>query len=434
MQHVRKIFVLIVVVCALISAGVVLVRLIAKKEPALCDSCNVLIVSVEALGYRHTSLAGELTTTPALTSFANKAVSFDRAYAQSPWTIPSHAAMFTGVYPWKLNIWNGVDGLPNTPTLATKLTNAGYTTALFSNGFIHKTFGFDQGFEHTYGTLTATTASDDQDVFSSALAWIKGRSDNTPFFVVVHPAGVYLPYGSVSGETIARMHQKPEGPTDSDQYLVRTQHEQEIRSLDAALGVFLEEVARSVDVTKTIIIVVSANGERLEASAELGLHAASLSEEVLHVPFVLSVPNTPPSRITATVETRSIFPTVLDLVGVSTQPESLVPLVRGVNTSDRIVVAATAKTPEQAVEGLTQTDQFISALDEKPRVIRSNPVYAGSFSITSIKGSWKAVRTPNMKTVVFNVSEDPLEQIDRSNTLTDDALKAVGTLLLSLRI
>ncbi|MEL6764372.1 MAG: sulfatase-like hydrolase/transferase, partial [Cyanobacteria bacterium J06607_6] len=38
-------------------------------------------------------------TTPNLDAFAAKATRFDMAIAAAQWTVPSHAAMFTGLYP-----------------------------------------------------------------------------------------------------------------------------------------------------------------------------------------------------------------------------------------------------------------------------------------------------------------------------------------------
>ncbi|PSB57040.1 sulfatase, partial [filamentous cyanobacterium CCP1] len=38
-------------------------------------------------------------TSPHLDAFAAKATLFQRAIAPAQWTIPSHASMFTGVYP-----------------------------------------------------------------------------------------------------------------------------------------------------------------------------------------------------------------------------------------------------------------------------------------------------------------------------------------------
>src|SRR5262249_28090056 len=82
--------------------------------------------------------------------FAKTAVRFDRAMATAPWTLPSHAAMFTGRFPRELSadFRAPLDGAH--PTLAETLGARGYLTA----GFVANTYfcnvenGLSRGFAH----------------------------------------------------------------------------------------------------------------------------------------------------------------------------------------------------------------------------------------------------------------------------------------------
>src|ERR1700693_5078851 len=76
---------------------------------------------------------------PTAEKLVRESIRFPRAISVAPWTIPSHASLFTGLYPWE----NGVHMLrelrldPSVPTLAGMLAKAGYSTfSLSSNGFI----------------------------------------------------------------------------------------------------------------------------------------------------------------------------------------------------------------------------------------------------------------------------------------------------------
>jgi len=93
---------------------------------------NVLLIVLDTVradclgvyGYRRP-------TTPALDRLAKRAIVFDEARATAPWTLPSHASMFTGRWPHEVGEeWRSpIRG--KFPTLAEYLGNHGYATAGF---------------------------------------------------------------------------------------------------------------------------------------------------------------------------------------------------------------------------------------------------------------------------------------------------------------
>jgi arylsulfatase A-like enzyme len=75
-----------------------------------------------------------LETSPHLDAFAADAMLFSRAIAPAQWTIPSHASMFTGVYPSVHHTVQSYSVLPpHLTTLAERLSAGGYFTAGFCN-------------------------------------------------------------------------------------------------------------------------------------------------------------------------------------------------------------------------------------------------------------------------------------------------------------
>ncbi|RZM79667.1 sulfatase [Leptolyngbya iicbica] len=75
-----------------------------------------------------------LDTTPNLDAFAANATRFETAIAPAQWTIPSHASMFTGVYPSEHGMTQSYSVMPDElPTLAERLRDSGYFTAGFCN-------------------------------------------------------------------------------------------------------------------------------------------------------------------------------------------------------------------------------------------------------------------------------------------------------------
>ncbi|HET7639850.1 MAG TPA: sulfatase-like hydrolase/transferase, partial [Ktedonobacteraceae bacterium] len=73
-------------------------------------------------------------TSPYIDELASDSTIFNYAVAPAQWTVPSHASMFTGVYPSAHNTLQSFSVLPQTlPTLAERLRDSGYFTAAFCN-------------------------------------------------------------------------------------------------------------------------------------------------------------------------------------------------------------------------------------------------------------------------------------------------------------
>ena len=61
---------------------------------------NIVLVVLDTVGAAHMSVYGyPRRTTPNLERIAGKCTVYNRCYAPGCWTIPSHASMFTGLYP-----------------------------------------------------------------------------------------------------------------------------------------------------------------------------------------------------------------------------------------------------------------------------------------------------------------------------------------------
>jgi len=60
----------------------------------------IVLISLDTLRADHLGIYGyERFTSPVLDQFASEGVVFDDASAPSPWTLPSHASMLTGLVP-----------------------------------------------------------------------------------------------------------------------------------------------------------------------------------------------------------------------------------------------------------------------------------------------------------------------------------------------
>lgn len=91
--------------------------------------------------------------TPNLDQFAAQGTLFEQAISPAQWTIPSHASMFSGLYPTAHQVTQASQSLPaNTPHLVDVLQQVGYQTIGFCNnplvGILNN--GFKRGFQTFY--------------------------------------------------------------------------------------------------------------------------------------------------------------------------------------------------------------------------------------------------------------------------------------------
>jgi len=126
-------------------------RLEASRPLPSADAPNVLLVVLDTVRADRLSLYGYTRpTTPALERLAQRGVRFDHARATAPWTLASHASLFSGRWPHELGVKWLTPLRGNFPTLAEYLGSHGYATAGFIANKLycsHET-GLDRGFTH----------------------------------------------------------------------------------------------------------------------------------------------------------------------------------------------------------------------------------------------------------------------------------------------
>ncbi len=119
---------------------------------------NIIFLVLDTHRAERMSIYGcEKDTTPVLGEFAQGATIFDWAIAPGQWTVPSHASMFTGLYPTVHQTTQSYSSLPGSiPTLAELLSGAGYETIGFCNNPLVGVLdnGLRRGFDrfYNYGT------------------------------------------------------------------------------------------------------------------------------------------------------------------------------------------------------------------------------------------------------------------------------------------
>jgi arylsulfatase A-like enzyme len=143
--------------CVLVVCGLVLgadwlkERREAGRSVPAGKPPNVLLIVMDTVRADHLSLYGYARpTSPTLETLAKRGIRFDEACATAPWTLPSHASMFTGRLPHELGVdWRTALG-SQPPTVAEYLGSRGYATAGFVANLLYCSyeFGLNRGFTH----------------------------------------------------------------------------------------------------------------------------------------------------------------------------------------------------------------------------------------------------------------------------------------------
>jgi len=441
----------VLVVAIILSAAFGLASLSAlhKANQVLCKNCNVILISIDTLGAKHTSVYDPtLDTTPYLKQLADsRGVVFDHAYDQAPWTLPSHTSMFTGEYPWTFGIWTLSDKLPDSAyTVFEAARDRGYKTAGFSDGsFVQPINGLTQGIDDFSGSFQESDWNDLPVLFVKAAKWITEYHEPKPFFLLLRPFEVHDPYGepgtagAVTIEDIVAANTKPGGPTADDIRTFEAAYHQEIRITDSALKDFMTSFDASPYAKNTVIIITADHGEEFGEHGTVAAHGITTYNEVIHVPLIFIIPGVAPRRVVQTVELRSIPATIMDIIGYGKnnpfQASSLVPMLIGDPAPNQLVLTRTASSKstvfQNVIAGYAEIANWGVTVFPTPRI----GTYDGPYTSSALRGQWHVIRDRDGSLEVYDLSNDPDEKKNLYPTVASlpfDAQQTIKELILVL--
>ena len=400
-------------------------RLITSTNDLGCFRCNVIFISIDDFGAKHSSVYDStLPTTPFLLELAEtRAVVFNHAYTNAPWTLPSHTAMFTGSYPWTIGMNTVSDKLSSDiPTIFTAVASHGYDTAAFSNGpFVNPIWGITNGITTFQGSIQYKDWNDVPRLFTDASTWLTSRNSKQPFFLLLHPFGVHDPYGApgtseeITPDDIVTANTQASGPTEQQVTRFKNAYENAITRTDASLRSFFATLDASPYAKNTIVVLVSDHGEEFNEHGNVGMHGINVYNEVLHVPLLIVLPNGKARRINQTVELRSLPATIMELVGYGSQhafpsSTSLVPMMRGKNVPNQRILSGTDNSkafflkvygagPEKSTE--ENTSATVSLVKNTGRL----PLFT-----SVVQGNLHLIKHGESNFELYNIAKDPDEK------------------------
>lgn len=296
---------------------------------------NVLLITVDTLRADFGGAA-----TPVLSAWSDRAVVFEQGRAPTSWTLPSLASVMTGDYPSTTGCFDMRSKLDDSfSTLAERLAASGYaTSAVASHLFLRPDYGLAQGFD-TYNTDLVKNLMKSHEAISSpgvtqrALDWLdvhQAAGAGAPFLLWAHYFDPHEVYHEHTGFV-----EQYGAESELDRY------RNEVGFTDQWIGRLLGGLkARGLD-DNTIIVLVADHGEEFEDHGGLR-HGHTLFDELVRVPFVISVPGqaglyggrVAPMRLATAASSVDVLPTLLELCDINMGGDevagrSLVPALLG---------------------------------------------------------------------------------------------------------
>ena len=328
---------------------------------------DIVLVSIDSLRPDHLGCYGyRAPTSPGIDALAAGGVRCEVALSTTSWTLPAHAALFTGLFDSTHGlVTNGLTLSPDAATLAESLSKRGYRTAGFFGGpYLHPAFGLGKGFDVWESCMSPVTEelitggklggeSAHEDVTGprtvAALGRFLEKPDPRPLFLFVHLFDVHYdytpppedvtPFDPDYSGTLDFAHvdanpaiSKDMAPRDR-QHLVAL-YDGEIRFTDRNLGRILEQLSHQRSDRTRLLVVTADHGEEFFEHGGKG-HQSSLYEEQVRIPMIWNWPGHLPkdTLVRDTVRIIDIMPTLLAVAGVENPPRmqgrNLWPLLTG---------------------------------------------------------------------------------------------------------
>jgi len=367
---------------------------------------NLILVSIDSLRADHLGCYGYgRDTSPFLDRLAAEGARFEEAVSTTSWTLPAHAAMFTGLVDTTHGVVdNGLALSGSHLTLAEVLKRRGYQTAGFYGGpYLHPTFGLAQGFDRwqscmsamraDLGTSAVRAAAMDENgashddvtgprTLAEVRSWLAGGV-HAPVFLFLHMWDVHYDYvpppeyverfdpgydGPVDGRGVAVDESIAAGMDPRDRAHLVACYDGEIRFTDDILERIFEELRGAGLLEDAVVVVTADHGEEFFEHGGKA-HQRTLFDEVLRVPLIVWGPTRVPAGLECEeqVSLIDLMPTLARLGGVdeelAVQGRDLGPFLAGGELAPREALAELSVNDEALFARRTRGEKLI--VDER---------------------------------------------------------------------
>ena len=395
---------------------------------------SVVLVVVDALRADHLGIYGyDRPTSPEIDRWSAGGRIFERAYATSPWTLPSFGSILTGRLPSAhaagievadqaradvevAAARNFITLGAAVPTVGEALVANGYATAAFvTNPFLDPRFGLDRGFtDYDHFEASNTEIRRASAVVDLSLDWIDAHA-GAPFFIMVHLFDPHLDYDAPPPYR-GRFAQALDGVLElpvrglwpirnrvadigaAEREFISAAYDEEIAYVDDQFGRLIRGLDTRRLLDGSLVILTSDHGEELFEHGGFE-HGHSMYDEVLRVPLVIGGPGVNPGRVATPVSLTDLMPTILQAAAAPLSGE---------------IAGRSLLRPESAAA---------------PRPLIAERVLYGPETKAIVAWPYKAILDVDSgETRLFDLSADPAEQRDLSATDPQTLRRLLGQL------
>lgn len=398
----------------------------------------VIVIVMDTTRADHLSLYGyPRDTSPELVKLAEEAMVFERTVAPSSWTLPSHASLFTSLYPLRhgalrlpwLEEESGdleAQGIhrPAFPLPKDRLTMAewfreqGYATASVAANFAYldPAFQVDQGFDfydawrnvavrprlleviHRRLVRLPSIARywqvyrSARQINDVALEWLGSRSSKR-FFLFLNYMEPHEPWGPhLPGLRYEQFAAEPEAPPAAHRRRLEPGmrrrvdlYDSQIAALDQALGELFERLRKLGIWEEALVVITSDHGESFGENGIDG-HGKSLNEPEVAIPLLIKYPRARQvGRSTERVQLVDLWPTIAT--------ELSLPFPEG-------------------LEGQPVGKVTHPILAEDYTDPREPPEVFHGYRAALYENDWKLIARSDGATSIFDLANDPWESTD----------------------
>jgi len=287
------------------------------------DAPSVLLLTLDTTraDALHCYGAPAADASPRLDAFAAEGVRFTQARTTAPMSLPSHASLFTGQWPFATGVRDNTTFRlgDEAVTLAERFKAAGFTTgAVVASFTLHSMFGLKQGFDvyldppstgqDTFFHQDERTAAQ---VTDECLRLLDTKALAPPFFLWAHYFDPHFPYEPPEPfltRFLARAAPNGKG---------RARYAGEVAYMDQEIGRLLDSVRARMGGRPLVILAVADHGEALGDHGE-DSHGMLLYDPTVRVPLLLAGSGVPRNVVDDDpVSTVDVAPTLLELAGVA---------------------------------------------------------------------------------------------------------------------
>ena len=300
----------------------------------------MVLVTLDTLRYDSLA-AGPEAAMPLTRARLSGCAEFERFYAASPATQPTHATLFTALHPWQHGVsGNGLVLGEERQTVAESLREAGFRTSAVVSSFpLARRFGFAQGFDEYHDRFThsmyatdnwqGTSGPEDRRFYSlaesvtaAAIGTLDRAAGAPRQFHWFHYFDPHHPYGdTAAGPTVSPLdvvREIVEGRAERQAGIARARrlYDRDVAYLDRSLDRLLERLDAERGRFETHLLITADHGESFGEDGSM-FHGRRLTEGQIRAPLVVCSPRIAPGRRGDVAGSIDVPATLLSLAGMA---------------------------------------------------------------------------------------------------------------------